>query len=410
MPSKQINSTKSQRAERRQFLKAAAATGAMALTSAGRADDDKPAAGQAKTNAMPLRPLGKTGLRVPILQVGGTYRFNPRYVQAALDLGCNFFDTAAVYVNGKSEETLGAAIAKLKVRKDVTVVTKGHPSAPEKLAPAIDESLERLKFDMADIYYLHNLSDVDVLKSEGWKAAAEKMKKAGKIRFFGFSVHNENCVELLNRAATAGWIDVIMLKYNFRSYGDVELNKAIDAAHKAGIGLIAMKTQGSASSFAPRVDPFKAAGYSKHQAVLKAVWKDERIASAISAMPSIAVLKENASAATMELTAREQELLDQYAALTSPTYCHGGCGGCHRECETAAGRPLAIADTLRYLMYHDAYGRRAEAREKYSSLDPVARAWNGVDLDEIERSCPAGVAVKSLIQRAEMALSGSRKA
>ena len=71
-----------------------------------------------------------------------------------------------------------------------------------------------------------------------------------------------------------------------RSYGDAELNKAIDAAHKADIGLIAMKTQGSASSFAPRVDPFKEAGFSRHQAVLKAVWKDTRIASAISAMPS----------------------------------------------------------------------------------------------------------------------------
>lgn len=402
MPSNRVESTSN--LERRRFLKAAAATGAVAVSSRVRAGDDPPAAADAKSNAMPLRKLGKTGLRVPILEVGGTYRFNPRYVQTALDLGCNFFDTAASYVNGKSEETLGDSIAKLKARKGVTVVTKGHPSTPEKLAACINESLERLKFDMVDIYYLHNLSDVDVLKSNEWKSAAERAKKAGKIRFFGFSVHNGNCVELLNRAAAAGWIDVIMLKYNFRSYGDAELNKAIDAAHKAGIGLIAMKTQGSASSFAPRVDPFKQAGYSRHQAVLKAVWKDDRLASAVSAMPSIAVLKENASAATKELTAREQELLTEYAALTAANYCHGGCGGCRRECETAAGRPLAIADTLRYLMYHDAYGRRSDAREKFRRLDPVTRDWNADDLARIERSCPSGVSIASLIHRADEVL------
>lgn len=407
MPSNQSARTDYESTDRRQFLKAAAASGAAVFSTVAEADD-KPVESQA--GAMPLRLLGKTGLRVPILEVGGTYRFEPRYVRTALDLGCSFFDTAASYVNGKSEETLGACIAKLDVRKRVTVVTKGHPSKPDKLEACIDESLRRLKFDMVDIYYLHNLSDVDVLKSSEWKAAAERMKKSGRIRFFGFSVHNGNCVELLHQAAKAGWVDVIMLKYNFRSYGDAELNKAIDAAHKANIGLIAMKTQGAASSFASRVDPFKEAGYSRHQAVLKAVWKDERIASAISAMPSISVLKENASAATKELTVREQELLDEYAKMTTATYCHGGCGGCHRECESAAGRPLAIADTLRYLMYHDTYGRRAEAREKFSRLAPANLGWNADDLARIERSCPAGVEVASLIERAEHVFKSTRKA
>src|SRR5262249_58490779 len=75
------------------------------------------------------------------------------YTTLFRSLGCTFFDTAAVYVNGKSEETLGASISKVKARDKVTVVTKGHPSAAEKLAAAVDESLGRLKFDMVDIYY-----------------------------------------------------------------------------------------------------------------------------------------------------------------------------------------------------------------------------------------------------------------
>lgn len=383
------------------FLKstASAATLALAGSGAARVHADEPAP------AMPKRRLGKTGLTVPILEVGGTYRFNKNYVKTAIDLGCTFFDTAPVYANGKSEITLGASIAKLGIRKDVTIVTKGHPGSPDKLMPAIQESLGRLKMDAVDIYYLHNLSKLDVLDSKEWRAAAEAAKKSGKIRHFGFSVHNDQLVPLLNRAATCGWIDVIMLKYNFRSYGDAELNKAIDAAHKADIGLIAMKTQGAAVSFSDRVDPFKKAGYSKHQAVLKAVWKDERISAAVSAMPSLAVLRENAAAATKELTAREQELLDQYAAATAAHYCHGGCGGCRRECESASEQPLAIADTLRYLMYHDAYGHRAEAREKYARLESKVRDWTRDALTRAEQACPKGVAIADLIERAESALT-----
>jgi aryl-alcohol dehydrogenase-like predicted oxidoreductase len=373
------------------------------------AGPDEPASGDAPAATatavrVPTRRLGKTDLRVPILEVGGTYRFNTRYVRQALDLGCFFFDTAASYVSGKSEQTLGESIAKLGVRKDVLVVTKGHPSHPGRLEAKIDESLARLKMDHVDIYYIHNLSRVEVLKDPTWRAEAERLKKAGKIRQFGFSAHNEHLVALLNGAAGAGWVDVIMFKYNFRSYGDEELNRAIDAAHKSDIGLIAMKTQGSAVSFADRVDPFKGAGYSKHQAVLKAVWKDERISSAISSMPSIAVLRENASAATRELTAIEAELLDEYAARTRDAYCHGGCGGCRRECESAMGRPVAIADPLRYLMYHDAYGRRSDAREKFARLPPRKVNWSESEIEQAASACPHRLQLKHLLGRAKAVL------
>src|SRR5262245_54146607 len=135
---------------RRSFL-AGAAVGAPLITGC-REPLREPGAPSTTTRAddtastatrVPTRLLGKTGLRVPILEVGGTYRFNARYVRAALDLGCCFFDTAASYVNGKSEETLGEAVHKLGVRKDVMIVTKGHPREPAQLEATIDASLAR---------------------------------------------------------------------------------------------------------------------------------------------------------------------------------------------------------------------------------------------------------------------------
>ncbi|MHB8797783.1 MAG: hypothetical protein ACYDBY_04890 [Thermoanaerobaculia bacterium] len=71
-----------------------------------------------------------------------------------------------------------------------------------------------------------------------------RLKMARKLRHFGFSGHAGNVAELLHKAAKAPWLEAVLFRYSFRSYGDKELNAAIDAAHKAGVGQIAMKTQG----------------------------------------------------------------------------------------------------------------------------------------------------------------------
>ena len=88
------------------------------------------------------------------------------------------------------------------------------------------------------------------------------------MRFFGFSCHDGNVAELLELAAKTPWIDSVMFRYNFQQYGNDELNRAIDAAHKAKVGLIAMKTQGSAVSFEPQWKKFEQTGkWNKYQAV-----------------------------------------------------------------------------------------------------------------------------------------------
>ena len=73
----------------------------------------------------------------------------------------------------------------------------------------------------------------------------EQLKRAGKTRCFGFSCHDGNFAGLINKAARIGGIDAIKFRYNFRCHGNLELSKTIDARHKAGIGLLAMKTMGS---------------------------------------------------------------------------------------------------------------------------------------------------------------------
>ena len=74
------------------------------------------------------------------------------------------------------------------------------------------------------------------------KKWAENAKKQGVIKHFGFTTH-ENMPQCLMAASKLDWIDAIMMKYDFRLMQDKQMQDAIDACHKAGIGLIAMKTQ-----------------------------------------------------------------------------------------------------------------------------------------------------------------------
>ena len=109
----------------------------------------------------------------------------------------------------------------------------------------LNQSLERMKTETIDLYFVHGIRGIDELNQET-KAWAEKAKAAGKIKFFGFSTHS-NMEECLLAAAKLGWIDGIMMTYNFRLMHQEAMKSAVDACVKAGIGLTAMKTQGGGS-------------------------------------------------------------------------------------------------------------------------------------------------------------------
>ena len=76
-----------------------------------------------------------------------------------------------------------------------------------------------------------------------FKDWAAEMKKAGKIKFFGFSSHT-NMADCLSGAAKLDWIDGVMFTYNFRVMHDPKLKEALNACEKAGVGLVAMKSLG----------------------------------------------------------------------------------------------------------------------------------------------------------------------
>ena len=190
---------------------------------------------------VPTRPFGKTGVQVSRLGLGGIFDTisNQLVLKQAMDWGVTYWDTAEGYGNGNSEKGMGMFLEKNpQARKEMFLVTKSHGG---NMTDALNKSLERLKTDYVDAYFIHGDTNGFSAETKAW---AEQMKAAKKIRFFGFSTHS-NMDRDLQGAAKAGWIDCIMLKYDFRIMQTDAMKAAMDAATKAGIGLTAMKTQGS---------------------------------------------------------------------------------------------------------------------------------------------------------------------
>ncbi len=380
---------------RRDFIAQTAALGAGALLTIG-----APVMGYA-ARTVPTVKLGKTGQIVPKLSFGTAFNLTPQLVRIALNEGLNYLDTAEGYNNGNSERSIGDMLSKLTNRKDCFIVSKTGRHDPAGLPDKLQGSLERLQTDYVDSYYLHNLGNPDLLNDD-MKAAAEKLKKEGKIRFFGFSSHHRNMIQTLEKAAEVGFVDMIMFKYNFWDYDNDALNKAIDKCAKANIGLIAMKTQGGAATVPDKVDQFKAKGFNPFQAALKAVWADDRIHAICSEMTNIKQVHENTTAAReKDMGSIERQRLEEYASANSHLYCRG----CGHICENNVNGPVNIADTLRYRLYHNGYGKHEDARRLFAELPAHTRNIANIDFSAAEKACPHNLPIGKMMREAVQILT-----
>ena len=393
---------------RRDFVKTLGVVGMGSMVGSGQAfaQSSPPAAMPLKAAKIPTRPFGRTGVSVSMLALGGIFDIesNQLVLRQALDWGVNYWDTAASYNGGKSEGGIGMYLEKYpQARRDIFLVTKSHGGGTEGMTNALNVSLERLKTDYIDMYFVHGPNNTSEFTPE-MKAWAEKAKADKKIRFFGFSTHSnmENC---LQEAAKLGWIDGIMLKYDFRLMHTDAMKSAVDAATKAGIGLTAMKTQ-SKSPIATETEAdlkmgghFIQRGFTQQQAKLKAIWENPQIASICSQMPSLTVLHSNIAAALdkTSLTAADHAALREYAEATQSRHC----AGCTQFCEAALNHRVPVGDVMRSLMYHRSYGDHELARTVFRQLpETVRRGLAGFDCTAAERACPHGLPVGQLMREA----------
>jgi aryl-alcohol dehydrogenase-like predicted oxidoreductase len=239
-----MDHNESGRTDRRTFLQAGALATASALAAGpGRAAQE--AAPQ--SSELPRRPLGKTGVDVTILDIGtGRGRDVDRLLRYAFARGVRSYDTSETYHSEVAFKRWFEQDA--TVRKQIFLVTKDAPKVPAQIPGMLDKRLAALGTDYVDLFFIHSFGDnhtldeaIAMVKSKELKEASEAARRSGKARFVGISTHHKDRAQLIEAAAEGGIVDAIMLQYRPWLDKDSPLNKAIDAAHKRGIGLISMK-------------------------------------------------------------------------------------------------------------------------------------------------------------------------
>ena len=409
------------RINRRNFLKTAGLVGvgsviAAAKVNAADANGQNVPVAQPPIQRVPKRKLGRTGVEVPVLSLGLGRPAEPAVLRQSLDWGVNHWDTSLAAGNGMSEQSIGEFIAKNpELRKDIFLVTKENKSkTTDDLEKCLQTSLKQLNTSYIDLYFgVYMVNDMARFTDDVRKWA-EDAKKRGVIKHFGFSTH-QNMPQCLMAASKLDWIDAIQTKYDFRLMQDAQMQDAIDACHKAGIGLIAMKTQAMRQHNAS-TDPnaeaeadkkmlahFLEKGYTEGQAKIKAVMDDQRISTVCSAMGSTTMLMTNVAAALdkTKLAAEDMDVLRQYAQAT----CSGYCAGCAHICEPAAlGVP--VGDIMRALMYHDSYGDIAHAKAVFAEIPAdVKQRLLSIDYSVAEHVCPNRMPISKLVADAAAKLA-----
>jgi aryl-alcohol dehydrogenase-like predicted oxidoreductase len=238
---------------RREFLQIAAASGAALGLEA-----DVPGQEDGGRRGLPTRPLGRTGVNVSILTLGGWHIGSVRDPQeairimhAAIDEGMTFFDNAWDYHDGGSETIMGRALAQGGKRQRVFLMTKNCARDARGTRQHLEDSLRRLQTDHLDLWQFHEINydnDPDWIIERGALREALRAQQEGKVRFLGFTGHKDPHIHL-SMLPRHTWDTVQMpvnvCDYHYRSF----IRQVIPEATRRRIACIGMKSLGGTGRF-----------------------------------------------------------------------------------------------------------------------------------------------------------------
>jgi aryl-alcohol dehydrogenase-like predicted oxidoreductase len=216
------------------------------------------AAQETRSGDMIYRTLGRTGVKVSAIGLGGYHIGNPseaegiKIIRTAIDRGMNFMDNCWDYHDGDSEVRMGKALRD-GYRKKVFLMTKFDGRTGEATTRQIDESLKRMQTEMIDLMQFHEnirMEDPDrFFAAKGPLEALMAAKKAGKIKYIGFTGHKDPAVHLRMIELAdqhqfhfdTAQMPINILDYSFRSFRHEVVPKLVER----GIALLGMKPMAS---------------------------------------------------------------------------------------------------------------------------------------------------------------------
>jgi uncharacterized protein len=341
------------------------------------------------------RKLGKTGIRLPVVSMGTGDTSDAALVKAALDRGIVLLATSQYYGNGLNERMIGQVV-KGRRRDSALVMTSAmadgydfknglftEASKPQPFLEKFEGSLKRMELEYVDIFLLPFAARRESVFFEPLLKAMEQIKKQGKSRFIGIATHQFE-PEAIRAAVETGIYDVVMTAYNFRKKNHAEIREAVEAASKAGMGIIAMKTMAGAFWDKDKKEPINA------KAALKWVLQNEHVHTAVPGITAYEQLEMDLSVMKdLALTdAEKSELKLSLGDASNRLYCQQ-CGQCVGQCRHG----MDIPTRMRARLYAYGHGNLSHARETLSLAGDSGIGC--VRCASCSVTCAAGFDVKS---------------
>lgn len=366
---------------------------------------------------MQYRDFGKTGERVSALGFGcmrlptKDSLTNPidepeaiRIIREGIDQGINYIDTAFFYHAGKSEGLVGKALAD-GYREKVLLATKS-PFGGFKLGfefdKVLDTQLKRLKTDYIDMYMLHAAS----LKS--WQESAlklgllEKLERAraqGKIRYIGFSFHDDYDAFMTILNGYDQW-DFCQLQYNYVDTDHQAGTAGLEAAAARGLGVIIMEPLRGGKLAAP-TENLKAAlpqGMSPVQAALDFIWDRPEVSLLLSGMSNEQQVLENIRYADESRIGKLSEAQKACYPTAKTVFETSARVSCTR-CEYCLPCPAGVEIPEIFAQYNKSVHDHKDAEHAYKKIRGDAQKC--VSCGKCEAKCPQQLPIRELLKEAD---------
>lgn len=332
-----------------------------------------------------------------------------RMVDVYMENGFTYFDTAYVYHGGKSETAFKAAVVGRYPRESFTIADK-LPGWELKTAGDVqrifDEQLERTGAGYIDFYLLHSMTsgNLQAYDKFGCWEWAQKMKREGLVRHFGFSFHDKP--ELLDQILTDHpEVEFVQLQINYFDWENdaVQSRKCYEVARKHGKPVIVMEPVkgGALASLRPDLEEKMRAvspGHSIASWALRFCATLDGVLVVLSGMSAEGQMADNLQTAgnLMPFTPEEKACLAEVtkALHNAPTI---GCTGC-RYCVDGCPMKIKIPDIIREYNFVLTYGDHEHSHFSYNALtDDGNKAESCIQCGQCEGVCPQHLPVIQIL-------------
>ncbi|MEM5829498.1 MAG: aldo/keto reductase [Candidatus Aenigmatarchaeota archaeon] len=341
---------------------------------------------------MIYRKLGKTGLKVSVLGIGGGAFFGSdkkkdqvgKIIEYGFRNGITLIETAEDY----GEEKIASFIE--KIREKIILASKSFSSNKKDMEKSIKNSLRKLATNYIDIYMMHTVDSIESLNfriNNGVLSALKIAKSKGMIKYIGITSHN---IPTLIEAVKTNEFDVIEVPY---CIGASETEELFDYTKKYGIGVIAMRPLGGGIL----VDRSKKIHFMNVKNALGYVLSNKNVASALVGVSSEAHLEENLKAInSVNLSNFPRKVVEKKTKeFLGSNFCRG-CLAC-MPCKVH-GWSLPIDQLMRMEIFYFKY-KILSVETDYKNLN--LKASDCTKCKECEKKCPYNVPIIKKMEKLE---------